>query len=246
MILRILVLLFFSTTVYAGSLSETLAPSSQIILVVAKDENSFKAEISQLERAGKNWRQFGSKLPAVLGKDGVATGEGIYSGPEFAAGKVKIEGDRRSPTGVFQVGQVYGVTDANQFKGRMPYRMITANLEGVDDPKSRYYNQIVDRSALKEPSDWKSHEVILRKDRIYRWLLEIRHNPKNTAGRGSLIFLHVWRKPSSGTVGCVAMDEDKLRGLLEWLDPIKQPLLVIISQKNLAAFKQALGATDAW
>lgn len=246
MIARLLILFILCASAQAGSLTEAIAPAGQLILVVASDANTFKAEIIQLERTDKKWSLHGEKSFAVLGKNGLATGEGVYSGAEFDTGKAKAEGDRRSPTGVFEVGKVYGKAEASEFGGRMPYQKITANLEGVDDPKSRFYNQIVDTSSFPDRVDWKSHEAILRKDRLYQWLLEIRSNPRNTPGRGSLIFLHIWRSVSAGTVGCVAMEEAKLLDLLRWLDPVKQPRIVVISAKNLPALKQVLGVTDAW
>jgi D-alanyl-D-alanine dipeptidase len=45
-------------------------------------------------------------------------------------------------------------------------------------------------------------------------------------GRGSCIFLHIWAGPDSHTAGCTALDQTKLREVLAWLDPKKQPLLV--------------------
>ena len=246
MILQLLILFFVSSIADAASLPEVLAPSSQLIVVIANNDHSSKAEIRRIERDGKGWHLVGIKSLAVLGKNGIATGNGIYAGPEFMVEKPKSEGDGRSPTGIFEVGKVFGIAKAKDFQGLMPYETISASLEGVDDPESSYYNRIVDRSALSEPSNWKSHEAILRKDRLYQWLLEIRHNPENIPGHGSLIFLHVWRRPSAGTAGCVAMEESKLLNLLRWLDPTKHPRLVVIPARNLQQFGKALGVPTPW
>ena len=57
-----------------------------------------------------------------------------------------------------------------------------------------------------------------RKDELYKWVVELEHNPTATPGAGSCIFLHVWRGPKSATVGCTAMDETVLAELIEDLD----------------------------
>jgi D-alanyl-D-alanine dipeptidase len=51
-------------------------------------------------------------------------------------------------------------------------------------------------------------------------------------GRGSCIFLHIWAGPESHTAGCTAFDETKLREVLAWLDPGKQPLLVQLTAQE--------------
>lgn len=246
MILHVLILFFISSPAWAASLGEALASTSQLIVVTAENDHSLKGEIRQLERTEHGWHLHGSKMPAVLGKKGLATGSGIYNGPEFKVAQAKIEGDLRSPSGVFEFGKVYGLAEDKNFKGIMPYQKISAGLEGVDDPKSSYYNQIVDRVSLKELPNWSSHEAMLRKDRLYQWLVEIKHNPKNIPGTGSLIFLHVWRGPSAGTAGCVATEEARLLQLLRWLDPAKHPLAVIIPAQGVPKLKEALGVTAPW
>lgn len=239
MIFRAFFLFLLAPPAFAGSLAEAIAPASQLVVVTGATDAGFTAEIRAYERAKDGWHPRGKTAKAVLGKAGLATGTGIYAGPEFDVGFAKKEGDRRTPTGVFEFGKVYGVAAPKDFKGPMPYRAITASLEGIDDPKSRFYNQIVDRTEIPEP-DWISHETILRKDRLYRWLVEVRNNPANAPGAGSLIFLHVWRGPTDGTAGCVAAEESKVRDLLEWLDPAKSPRIVVVPARGRAAIDAIL------
>ncbi len=234
---------FMCSSVSATTLPEVMAPVTQFIFVLSKGNDSPNAEIQRYERGDKGWNMVGSSFRGVLGKNGIATGDGVYAGPEFQAEKVKAEGDRRTPTGIFRLRKVYGIGETDAFKGRMPYVKVTAELEGVDDPKSRYYNQIVDRSRLKETPDWQSHETMLRKDGIYHWLVEVAHNPLNIPGRGSLIFFHIWRAAGKGTIGCVAAEESKLLEMLRWLDPVREPRLIILPSQNLAIFQKALGIT---
>ena len=53
----------------------------------------------------------------------------------------------------------------------------------------------------------------------------IAYNEARTPGLGSAIFLHL----SSGgsTAGCVALPSSELLSLLRWLDPARQPRIII-------------------
>jgi D-alanyl-D-alanine dipeptidase len=105
-------------------------------------------------------------------------------------------------------------------------------LRGVDDPASRYYNQVVDEARLPDggTKDWASSEEMLRADGVYDWGVFVGHNhPKPVGGaeaRGSCIFLHRWSGPRAGTAGCTAMSPATLHNLLRWLDPAAEPVLV--------------------
>jgi hypothetical protein len=118
----------------------------------------------------------------------------------------KREGDLRTPAGVFRLIAVFGIaTPAQVASLRLPYRQVTATTEAIDDPRSRYYNQVVDRAAIAHP-DWSSAESMLQVGDRYRFGITIAHNPQPFAGYGSCIFLHVWDHHFSGTTGCTAIE----------------------------------------
>jgi D-alanyl-D-alanine dipeptidase len=102
-------------------------------------------------------------------------------------------------------------------------------VECVDDASSKFYNRVLERSTVAP--DWNSSEHMLRPDGLYRWGVMIDHNAEPvTAGVGSCIFLHIWMGPGQGTTGCTAMTQEHLEGVLAWLDPAKNPLLVQLPQ----------------
>ena len=98
-------------------------------------------------------------------------------------------------------------------------------MRGVDDPRSRYYNRIVDQDRVGKP-DWKSAEIMLRKDPLYDCGIVVAHNWQPYPALGSCIFLHTWKGPKVGTAGCTAMPEERMITLARWLDRAKKPTLV--------------------
>ena len=57
--------------------------------------------------------------------------------------------------------------------------------------------------------------------------LVIQHNVAPVVkGKGSAIFLHVWRAPGVPTEGCTAMAKNDLLTLIRWLKPAKFPHLI--------------------
>ena len=109
-------------------------------------------------------------------------------------------------------------------------------MEGIDDPKSRHYNRIVDGSAV-EAKDWNSSERM--RIEPYRWGAVVGHNWKQVPGAGSCIFLHVWEGPGVATSGCTAMAEEDMLRLTLWLDRTKKPLLVQLPAEEYRRLRAA-------
>ena len=62
---------------------------------------------------------------------------------------------------------------------------------------------------------------------FYKYGVVIDYNLSNTeAGKGSCIFLHIWRSAKDGTLGCTAVEENVMKGILSWLDISHKPILV--------------------
>jgi L,D-peptidoglycan transpeptidase YkuD (ErfK/YbiS/YcfS/YnhG family) len=120
----------------------------------------------------------------------------------------------------------------------MPWKQSTDRDYFVDDPQSPDYNRWVqlppDRAAFRFA------EVMRRTDDLYEFGIVVQHNMAPVQpGAGSAIFLHVWSGPESSTAGCTAMDRANLLTLLPWLDPAKEPLLVIAPEDALPALRLA-------
>jgi L,D-peptidoglycan transpeptidase YkuD (ErfK/YbiS/YcfS/YnhG family) len=146
---------------------------------------------------------------AVIGRSG------------FVPAAEKREGDGGTPRGVYPLSLIFGYAAAADTA--MPYRRITADDYWVDDPNSPQYNTWV--SGTPQAASW---ETMLREDGLYRHGIVVEYNTRPViAGKGSAIFIHIWRGPGEPTAGCVALAESDLLRIIAWLEPAKNPVIVL-------------------
>lgn len=220
--------------------------SRQCIVVLANSWTSTTGVLRAFERDGANgvWQERGRGVAVVLGKKGLGQGQGMVP-LDFKGASKKREGDNRAPAGIFRLPAAFGYAPKTSARWiKLPYLASSAETEGVDDPHSRYYNKVVDRSKVAQV-DWRSSEKMRRDDILYKWGVLVAHNPAAIPGAGSCIFLHIWRNPSAATVGCTAMPESDLVRLLRWLDPERHPVLVQMPRAAYPAVETKYGLPPA-
>lgn len=203
--------------------------STQMIVVTTDSWDSPRGTLRRYERErpGNPWQAAGEPITVMIGKSGLGWGTGLLAPPREGSDPVKKEGDGKAPAGVFRLSKAFGYAPQEQSGWKMPYVSLTPTIQCVDDEKSKFYNTLVDTSAVS--ADWGSHEneQMRRADNLYRWGILVDHNANPPrAGGGSCIFMHIWRGPGEPTVGCTAMAQPELELLLGWLDPERKPLLV--------------------
>ena len=217
--------------------SNAFAQTTQIVVVTTSDWNAVDGHLQRYQRATPRdvWRPVGEPISVVVGKNGLSWGIGVIASDDrkvrLASDPVKREGDSRAPAGIFALGTAFGYASQPLSGSKLPYLTLAPSTECVDDIGSKYYNRIVDRTAV--PADWNSSEH-MRNIAQYRWgivvglngiVAEGRASP-TAPGAGSCVFLHIWLGPGQGTAGCTAMPQSQLETLLTWLDPKHRPLLV--------------------
>lgn len=198
---------------------------NKLIVVTTSSWNAIQGRLTRYDRRGLGWMKIGEPIPVVVGRAGMAWDPtlvrrhpGRYSGP------IKREGDARSPAGIFQL-KAGGFGFADALPGARLYMSLTPTTECVDDPQSRYYARIVDRSKVDQV-DWKSSEKMSLVPQ-YRWGVVVNYNmDRPVRGDGSCIFLHQWSGPSSGTAGCTAMSPEEIEDLVHWIKDEAHAVLV--------------------
>ena len=208
----------------------------QLILVLSDNWNSLQGTLYTYEKKNGHWNlSFSNKV--VLGSKGIGWGDGVLSTLK-EIGPRKVEGDLKSPAGIFSLGTAFGYANTQKVRWlKWPYIKASDTLICVDDMHSKYYNSLIN-SNISTP-DWKSFEKMRRQDPFYKWGLFINHNHNPVQpGDGSCIFMHIWKNDHSGTEGCTAMKEKNLLKVLFWLRYDFHPLLVQIPKEFLSKFSE--------
>ena len=128
----------------------------------------------------------------------------------------KKEGDQKTPLGEFNLGVVIGTHSSNEItkKTNIKYIQINQNMYWVDDPKSKYYNKLVDLTKVQQ--DWNTAEHLIDYPKQYEYAIEIKTNPQNIPNNGSAIFLHCICKKY--TAGCIAIQKNIMRKIIELIN----------------------------
>jgi L,D-peptidoglycan transpeptidase YkuD (ErfK/YbiS/YcfS/YnhG family) len=137
------------------------------------------------------------KFKCALGKSGI--------------GNKKIEGDKITPRGTFDIIKIYYRSDRiKKLSSKFRLIGITKKMGWCDDPKSKKYNQLINL-----PTKY-SHEILCRKENIYDLILVLNYNMKPTfKNKGSAIFIHIAKKNYKETAGCIALKKSDLISLVK-------------------------------
>ena len=183
-----------------------LFSSQQIVLVVADDFNSTTAKLELFEDT-----KVILTADVNIGKNGLGWGIGEKVLRHNSTDPIKEEGDKKAPAGIFKLTNIFGYAYNSNLK--LPYLHTSKTLICVDDSKSNFYNQIIEKNG-----DEKSFEYMKRHDIQYKYGVTVLHNRWGVKQRGSCIFLHIQKGERSGTAGCTSMKEEDLLKIINYLD----------------------------
>ena len=127
------------------------------------------------------------KFKCCIGKNGLKT--------------YKIEGDKSTPKGKFELGTLYWRKDRiNKIETSLNKKIIRKNMHWCNDINSSNYNKEITNRRIKS-------EKLFRKDNKYDCLILIKYNYKKPIkNKGSAIFLHL-TKDYKKTAGCIAVNK---------------------------------------
>ncbi|MDP3464551.1 MAG: L,D-transpeptidase family protein [Sulfuricurvum sp.] len=196
----------------------------QLVVVLSPEQNSTAGWLQRYEKEVV-WHTVGEPVHVTLGRSGLGWAEGYET--------LKMEGDGRSPAGVFPITSTFGYDP--QPNSTMPYFHADEKLICVDDVNDSHYNKM---ALLNPQNPPKSYEVMRRSDGVYRHGAIIDYNPNGISGRGSCIFFHLNKTNNTPTSGCTAMDEKPLLEMLSWLDPEKKPRLLQVPRSECEKYQK--------
>ena len=125
----------------------------------------------------------------------------------------KIEGDKKTPKGIYALGPLYFRKDRlSDPLTKLKKIQIKKSLGWCDDINSKFYKKPIKTNKKTR------HEKLFRKNNNYDLLIPIEYNTKRpTKNKGSAIFLHL-TKNYKKTLGCVALKEKDMLVLLKLID----------------------------
>jgi len=188
----------------------------QILVVFNKTPEQDKAILVPIEKRNNTWQVISNPMSAGIGRKG------------FAAPHAKREGDQKSPSGFFRLGQLFCYE--KEVNTQIPFIQTTTEDKWIDDPDSPDYNR-----HIRGATNAKSYENLLLKGNDYRYCMAIEYNMHPIAkGMGSAIFLHLSEgKTINSSSGCVVLLQKDMESLLYWMNPELKPSILMGNEKTL-------------
>lgn len=152
----------------------------------------------------------------------------------------RIDFDEKTPLGRYKLGVSFGFHDLDI---NYPYIKIQDNDYWVDDYKSLHYNYLVrigedipnfsyNYIVREDEKSFSSAEHLLDFKKQYEYSVFIEYNSDNQIidgignNKGSAIFLHC-HGVKGYTGGCVAINRDDMKFIMNFLDRDKNPEIII-------------------
>jgi L,D-peptidoglycan transpeptidase YkuD (ErfK/YbiS/YcfS/YnhG family) len=203
----------------AASRLRTLpAATRQVIVVSADGYGSTTATLEAFDKLGGAWRPAFGAMTARVGSRGFADR--------------KVEGDLKTPTGVYAIGgTMYGIAASPGV--RYAYHRLVPDDYWNENPATPGYN-----SFEHGPNPGGASEALWQISPQYDYFAVINYNIPVVAAdppRGSGIFLHVM-VPGRATAGCVSLTVTDLLAVLRWLDPAASPRIVLAPRSALGRY----------
>jgi L,D-peptidoglycan transpeptidase YkuD (ErfK/YbiS/YcfS/YnhG family) len=203
----------------AASRLRTLPAATRQVIVVSTDGyGSTTGTLEAFTKVDGVWKPAFGAMSARVGSKGFADR--------------KVEGDLKTPTGVYSIGgTMYGLAANPGVK--YGYHRLVADDWWNENPATPGYN-----SFFHGANPGGASEALWQIAPQYNYFAVINYNiPVVTADppRGSGIFLHV-AVPGRATAGCVALTESDLLKILRWLDPQASPRIAMAPRSALSRY----------
>lgn len=212
----------------APALLNEITDSEQVVLVTANSWRATVGTVQVFEKKKKSWSATQNSVKANLGYGGLVPGD------------KREQGTGTTPTGTYAFTSAFGIKPNPGTK--FSYIKVDNNDAWTYNPKfPSTYN--IFQTANKDWSSYGNYVEILstyRKQYNYVAVLDFnlpageitkganginRTDQSANTSRGGGIFLHV--SNGTKTAGCIAIPEGAMKEILEWLDPEKNPVIVI-------------------
>ena len=197
---------------YEYSFENDLTGDKLILVEADNFSNTSKAKLYCYEKSEKGywWN--------IAGEGKTVTDE-VYIAQNGSAYEVTAD-SKKTPAGMWLLGEGFYIGEKPETS--YPLFEITENTYWVTDTESSFFNQKVEGTDEK---DWTKAEHMSAAAKSYKYGLVIDYNTYSTdPEKPSAIFMHCGNTP---TEGCIAVPENVMKAVLEWLDDDCSPFIWI-------------------
>ncbi|WP_329570947.1 L,D-transpeptidase family protein [Streptomyces sp. NBC_01361] len=185
--------------------------ATQVITV--KSSGSY-ATVTAWAKGSVGWKSVLSTTAGRVGSNGVV------------AGSTRRQSTYTTPSGTYTLTEGFGVEAGGT---NMPYTRVNSTHWWVEDPESKFYNQMHTAAGADFPlteSGDRGSEHLVNYPTQYAKALVINFNRwPAVPGRGAGIFLHV--NGSGATAGCVSVPRATMDRIMGWVQPAAHPRIAI-------------------
>ncbi|MDQ0794593.1 L,D-transpeptidase [Streptomyces sp. B1I3] len=185
--------------------------ATQVITVRASGSY---ATVTAWQKGSSGWKSQFSTTAGRVGSNGVTNGS------------TRRQNTYTTPSGTYTLTQGFGVQAGGT---SMPYTVVNGSHWWVEDPESKYYNQMHSASGADFPlteQGARGSERLVDHPTQYAKALVIDYNRwPAVPGRGAGIFLHV--NGSGATAGCVSVPRATMDRIMGWISPSAHPRIAI-------------------
>ncbi|MDQ0941233.1 L,D-peptidoglycan transpeptidase YkuD (ErfK/YbiS/YcfS/YnhG family) [Streptomyces sp. V1I1] len=166
------------------------------------------------------WAKGSSGWKSVISDSGRVGSNGVVDG------STRRQSTYTTPSGTYTITEGFGVESSGT---SMPYTRVNSSHWWVQDPESKFYNQMHTEAGADFPlteSGERGSEHLINYPTQYAKALVINFNRwPATPGRGAGIFLHVNGK--GATAGCVSVPRATMDRIMGWIKPGAHPRIAI-------------------
>jgi L,D-peptidoglycan transpeptidase YkuD (ErfK/YbiS/YcfS/YnhG family) len=181
----------------------------QLVVSFKLNKKDQPYKVMGLEKSKGKWKLAIAPVQASIGRNG------------FAQENEKIEGDGKTPKGLYALGQLYSYE--KDVDTKIHFQQVDSLDKWIDDSSSNDYNKYVRGETLA-----KSFEHLKLNSIDYKYCMVIEYNTNPVVkGKGSAIFFHVANENYAPTAGCVAIAEKDMLQFLKWFNPRKKKAMLI-------------------
>lgn len=196
------------------------APSFPVPVVVGNATQVITVKANGSYATVTAWAKGASGWKAVVSADGRVGSNGVTDGA------TRRQSTYTTPSGTYTITEGFGVESGGT---AMPYTRVNSSHWWVQDPESKFYNQMHTEEGADFPlteSGERGSEHLINYPTQYAKALVINFNRwPATPGRGAGIFLHV--NGRGATAGCVSVPRATMDRIMSWIKPAAHPRIAI-------------------